>query len=788
MKKVCAILLSLTLLLGLLPAQVNAVRNTVSGSCGENVTWSYNRDTEHLIISGTGPMYDYSPEKAAPWSQFSHFNIITVAQGVTRIGDYSFTSLTRGYKFSIAASVAEVGACAFGDLRPYVMFWGDMPRFAPDAFADSLMNIYHLRPWDEADLPDCQSDTLSCEQVSLFMGDDPRQIYQLGEEFDPQDLGMYTKCSIHKFPYMPIEYTVEGWDTQTLGEKTATVTMDGVTYSHTYLVTDGQSHLDMVEVAGLPLFVEYDDSNQRSHEPKPVVTAGSLVLKQDIHYMLSYENANAGEANVRLTIDGLGQWKGLRITHYYGILKKDISGQTVSAEDQLYAGTHLYPELPGTYWEDYVTLEKDNINIGTATFWKVGLGKYYGATQGTFQITDAAGWVLPLEGNYMGKYDQQPTGEPKYMEVVFPPGPFYGELDLDVPHTGYYELYRIEGEEPVLVTTLETGWGIYEETAFRYDFSHHYEPESGTALEIYLLGYSWVDEYGRLYSGVCTLYIPAKVPPATEILVQQLEDSGDFRKLYLDAYGNGTLDGLTWSSSDPSVATVDEGIVTLLTPGVTQIAARCGELEAVAELTVTPYSLEDCDFHGYDPETGKPALSLNGVPLIPGTDYDVEYVPEAGGKYIVISGKNLFDGSIRFLMDLAGEQHTHRFDDCLDGFCEVCSLRRQPVHTYSAMKYDENIHWYDCTVCGIRLFEDEHSPNSQYGCSTCELPAIWPTGDINHDGKLNNRDATRLLQYLAGWEVEADARYLDVNRDGEVNNRDVTRLLQYLADWEVFIY
>ena len=104
------------------------------------------------------------------------------------------------------------------------------------------------------------------------------------------------------------------------------------------------------------------------------------------------------------------------------------------------------------------------------------------------------------------------------------------------------------------------------------------------------------------------------------------------------------------------------------------------------------------------------------------------------------------------------------------------------------MKYDENIHWYDCTVCGIRLFEDEHSPNSQYGCSACELPAIWPTGDINHDGKLNNRDATRLLQYLAGWEVEADARYLDVNRDGEVNNRDVTRLLQYLADWEVFIY
>ena len=96
----------------------------------------------------------------------------------------------------------------------------------------------------------------------------------------------------------------------------------------------------------------------------------------------------------------------------------------------------------------------------------------------------------------------------------------------------------------LLVTSHSTEWGRYEETAFQYDFSHLYEPESGNPLEIYILSYSWVDSYGRLYAGVCSMYIPAKVPPATAMVVQQLEESGDFRHIYFDAYGDGTLDNL----------------------------------------------------------------------------------------------------------------------------------------------------------------------------------------------------------------------------------------------------
>lgn len=76
------------------------------------------------------------------------------------------------------------------------------------------------------------------------------------------------------------------------------------------------------------------------------------------------------------------------------------------------------------------------------------------------------------------------------------------------------------------------------------------------------------------------------------------------------------------------------------------------------------------------------------------------------------------------------------------------------------------------------------------------LNAAWhynyvPThilGDINNDGKLNNKDLTRLFQYLSDWDVEVKEVALDINGDGKVNNKDLTRLFQYLSGWDVEIF
>ncbi len=65
---------------------------------------------------------------------------------------------------------------------------------------------------------------------------------------------------------------------------------------------------------------------------------------------------------------------------------------------------------------------------------------------------------------------------------------------------------------------------------------------------------------------------------------------------------------------------------------------------------------------------------------------------------------------------------------------------------------------------------------------------FYTPGDSNGDGVVNNRDAARILQYLAGWDVECVEAALDVNGDGIVNNRDAARILQYLAGWDVELH
>ena len=58
-------------------------------------------------------------------------------------------------------------------------------------------------------------------------------------------------------------------------------------------------------------------------------------------------------------------------------------------------------------------------------------------------------------------------------------------------------------------------------------------------------------------------------------------------------------------------------------------------------------------------------------------------------------------------------------------------------------------------------------------------------GDVNGDGKVNNRDLGMLQQYLNDFEVNIDLDAADVTHDDKVNNRDLGLLQQYLNGYDV---
>ena len=62
---------------------------------------------------------------------------------------------------------------------------------------------------------------------------------------------------------------------------------------------------------------------------------------------------------------------------------------------------------------------------------------------------------------------------------------------------------------------------------------------------------------------------------------------------------------------------------------------------------------------------------------------------------------------------------------------------------------------------------------------------IHLNGDINGDGRVNNKDLGLLMQKLNSWEVEIAGDDGDVNGDGKVNNKDYGLLMQFTNGWDV---
>ncbi len=90
------------------------VVSETSGSCGTNATWALDLETGVLTISGTGAMTNYTSRVPAPWTEYcDQITSVTIADGITTIGDHSLKNIAALKEITLPESITKIGVRAF---------------------------------------------------------------------------------------------------------------------------------------------------------------------------------------------------------------------------------------------------------------------------------------------------------------------------------------------------------------------------------------------------------------------------------------------------------------------------------------------------------------------------------------------------------------------------------------------------------------------------------------------------------------------------------------------------
>lgn len=150
MKRFWGLFVILFVLVLILPVSEASATELYSGSCGD-VFWRYSKRT--LYIYGEGAMEDLSSQSEQPWIHLAaSVNTVYIENGVTHIGDYSFSNFPYLVTLQLPDTLQQIGTAAFYHCESLAWIFNSsleeklpdsVHTIAPDAFAycTSITNL-----------------------------------------------------------------------------------------------------------------------------------------------------------------------------------------------------------------------------------------------------------------------------------------------------------------------------------------------------------------------------------------------------------------------------------------------------------------------------------------------------------------------------------------------------------------------------------------------------------------------------------------------------------------------